>query len=152
MAIDATYIEDNSPFVLGTHFSQEQFNRWLSVAADQVVADDPGWSSAQKDEATCLLICHRIERRLGKLGKQSESIGGDYSWSRRDSSQLSHWLAEYDDLKVRGGGGRDPGGIIPSSGVRRGDAEVSDVFRLDDNPAPTLDVTDPTITGMRRYP
>ena len=114
-----------------------------------MAADDPGWSPAQRDEATCLLICHRIERRLGKLGKQSESIGGDYSWSRRASSQLSHWLAEYDDLKARGKAG-GLGGSIPSSGVRRGDAEMCDEFRLDDNPVPSIDITDPP--QRRRYP
>lgn len=145
MAIDATYIEDNSPFVLNTHFTQAQLTRWIPAAEEQVAADDPGWSPAQKDEAVCLLICHRIERKLGKLGKQSESVGGDYSWSRRASPQLSHWLAEYDDLRKRGGSA----GVEVSTGVQRADAQMSTAFRLDDNPLPLVNTDDPTLSGGR---
>lgn len=90
-------VTDNGYTISATgSITDATFVRYLATADDQVTLDDPGFTQDQANEAVALLVCHRIARKLGKLGKTSENLGrGSYS---KKLNGMTSWMDEYDDL------------------------------------------------------
>jgi hypothetical protein len=152
MTVDVQYIQDMSEYELDEDFTQTQFDRWLTIATQIVEADSSiTYTDEQFDEQVFNQVCHRIELKKGRLGLSSESIGGDYSYSRntKEAGQ-SQWTAAYDALRATVLAARNKGtGSIPRYGVRRSDDTTCGSFHLDDNLIPHMDHEDTTI---RRAP
>lgn len=138
MTVDVQYIQDMSEYELDEDFTQTQFDRWLTVATEIVTNDkEVTYSDAQFDEQVFNQVCHRIELKKGRLGLSSESIGGDYSYSRntKEAGQ-SQWTAAYDALKATVLAARNKGaGSQPSYGVQRNDDTMCDSFHLNEPPS-----------------
>jgi hypothetical protein len=145
MTLSCESIEEISPYVCGTDFSQEQFDTWLALVEIIVDRDDPGFTSTEREEALALLICHRIARKKGTVGLRSESIGS-YSYSRA-GNETSIWLDEYQALKAA---------VVqsitvntntqPYFGARRSDSE--NYSRLDGNFVRKTRVSDSTLSNI----
>lgn len=95
-----TMVEAISNFTIassGGSITDATFLLFLANADTQVIADDPGFTQAQKNEACALLVCHYIARKKGQSGKTSLSIG-KYSYSRTLKSGLTSWMDDYNAL------------------------------------------------------
>lgn len=122
-----------SPFVLGRHYTADDFARFQTWAVAQFADEDPGLSDDRAVEAVAYLICHRIELKQGKTGIQQEKIK-NYSYTRAVPFTTS-WLVSYQALVK-------PRAKHPSTGVIRADRDTSRKFWMIDR-APTGMENDP---------
>lgn len=119
-----------SPFVLGSDYTQAQFDQFVEWAAHRVGREAPNLDPTDVDEAVVLLVCHRIEVSKGRLGRESNK-SGDVSYTQRPGQ--STWLLEYYQLI---GSQERP---APYRGVLRDDVETSRKFRMSNTQLPRMD-------------
>jgi hypothetical protein len=123
MAVTTYDIGSMSPFVLGTHYHQPDFDRFRTWAEGQLQTDAPSLSGLMADRAVAYLICHFIEMKQGKTGYRSETIP-DYSYTLAEPFTTT-WLKQYEAV-IR------PKPRQPRRGSVRADRDTSRRFLLID--------------------
>lgn len=140
MAVTSDLISSISPYTVGTtgDITSAQLTTLLAIAEKKIGREKPSdLSSDAEDYLTALIVCDLIERKLGKSGLTSESIG-DYSYSKKaeaKSSYLAEYESEIEQYSIE----------QPSTGIKRADATgktIMDPFKLDQIDTDTLDDDD----------
>lgn len=144
MAVTSDLISSISPYTVGAtgDITSAQFTTLLAIAEKKIGREKPSdLSSDAEDYLTALIVCDFIERKLGKSGLASESIG-DYSYSRatgEKSSYLLEYESELEQYSIE----------QPSTGIRRADAPgkaTMDPFKLDQSDQEIIE-DDDTLEG-----
>lgn len=97
MAVTSDLISSISPYTVGASgdITSAQLATLINIAEKKITREKPtDLSSDAEDYLTALLVCDFIERKVGKSGITSESIG-DYSYSKSRGDKSSY-LAEYE--------------------------------------------------------
>ena len=129
MAVTSDLISSISPYSVGASgdITTAQLTTLISIAEKKIDREKPSdLPSDAEDYLTALIVCDLIERKLGKSGLASESIG-DYSYSKakgEKSSYIQEYESELEQYSIE----------QPSTGIRRADAAgkaTMDPFKLD---------------------
>lgn len=123
MSVTTDDIGSMSPFVLGTHYQQADFDRFRVWAEDQLRTDAPTLTGSDADRAVAYLVCHHVEMKQGKTGYRSETIP-DYSYTLAEPFTTT-WLKQYEAM-IR------PKPRQPRTGVVRADRDASRRFLMID--------------------
>jgi hypothetical protein len=139
MSVTTAIIGIVSKYVLGTDYTEEEFEFFKGCALEQFANENPGLSTYQADKAVAYLICHQIYvKSKGSSDKLSQKIGDTYI-TYAQHIMPSSYLAQYYELIKQNAGGQ------PYRGVQRGDSPTSRDFQLSDQKVPSMDNTDLTL-------
>lgn len=136
MAVTSDLVSSISPYTIGAagDITTSQLATLITIAEKKIAREKPsGLSSDVEDYLTALIVCDLIERKLGKSGLASESIG-DYSYSKAKgdtSSYLQEYKAELEQYSIE----------QPSVGIKRADAPDRTMmknYKLDQNDIDTI--------------
>ena len=136
MAVTSDLVSSISPYTVGAagDVTSAQLTTLITIAEKKIAREKPsGLSSDAEDYLTALIVCDYIERKLGKSGLASESIG-DYSYSKARGDKSSY-LLEYESELLQYSIEQ------PSTGIKRADApdrtEMKN-YKLDQNDIDTI--------------
>jgi hypothetical protein len=136
MAVTSDLISSISPYTIGASedITSAQLATLLNLAEKRIAREKPsGLDSDAEDYLTALLVCDLIEKKLGKSGLVSESIG-DYSYSKSRGDKSSY-LMEYESELLQYSIEQ------PSTGIKRADAPDRTAmknYKLDQNNIDTI--------------
>lgn len=105
-------------------FDETDFAQYKAWAQEELDRDDPGLSTATYDQAHANLICDIFVSSKGGRNFKSESIGGDYSYTKNGGDKSSYRL-RYEEIIAQFAGEQ------PTVGQEREDVEIPDQFHLD---------------------
>jgi hypothetical protein len=133
MTVDASYIQNISPYKLNTDFTPTQFTLYYDLAYERMSNEHSGYMSGNPkaaDYCIAMLICDRIWwTQNGDEDVTSESISG-YSYSLRmgaNSRITSPWLDQYNHMiEAYGGEAIGAGGILRDDYVPPKELKLSD--------------------------
>jgi len=136
MTVTSDLISSISPYSVGASgdVTSAQLSTLINLAEKKIAREKPsGLNSDEEDYLTALIVCDFIERKLGKSGLASESIG-DYSYSKSRGDKSSY-LLEYESELLQYSIEQ------PSTGIKRADApdrtEMKN-YKLDQNDIGTI--------------
>jgi hypothetical protein len=136
MTVTSDLISSISPYSVGAagDVTSAQLSTLITLAEKKIAMEKPSdLNSDAEDYLTALIVCDFIERKLGKSGLASESIG-DYSYSKArgdKSSYIMEYESELEQYSIE----------QPSTGIKRADAPDRTMmknYKLDQNDIDTI--------------
>jgi len=131
--VTATMIAQVSSFTVGADgdFSTTDFEYYSTQAEEELKRDDPGLPTIKYNEAWANLICDIFVSSKGKRNMKSESIGGDYSYTKDGGGNggKSSYRLRYEEILNQWSGKQ------PTAGQEREDVDyMPNQFKLDQQP------------------
>ena len=106
-------------------FDKTDFDQYSTWAKEELDRDNPGLPASKYDEAHANLICDIFVSSKGGRHFKSESIGGDYSYTK-DGSDKSSYRLRYEEILKQWGSEQ------PTAGQEREDVDyMPNQFNLD---------------------
>ena len=136
--VTAAMIAQVSPFTVGADgdFSTTDFEYYSAQAEEELKQDDPGLPTIKYNEAWANLICDIFVSSKGGRNFKSESIGGDYSYTK-DGGGKSSYRLRYEEILAQWNKGQ------PTAGQEREDLDyMPNSFKLDQSPVQKFEEQD----------
>ena len=138
MTVTSAMVALVSSFTVGEsgNFTETDFMQYKTWAEEELDRDDPGLPTSKYDEAHANLICDIFVSSKGGRNFKSESIGGDYSYTK-DGSDKSSYRLRYEEILKQWGTEQ------PTVGQEREDVDhMPNQFKLDQQPVQKFEEQD----------
>jgi len=138
MTVTIAMIAQVSPFTVSANgdFTDTDYAQYSIWSKEELDRDNPGLPTSKYDEAHANLICDIFVSSKGGRNFKSESIGGDYSYTK-DGGGKSSYRLRYEEILAQWNKGQ------PTAGQEREDLDyMPNSFKLDQSPVQKFEEQD----------